>query len=253
MDILISESKKGIHANIAKMIGARMMAFTYRPNIQCTQTHIEDMYYDIDIPIGSNEQWFYVENMTNPYRMLVDVYGKNIIKMIIGLLKQGGGHKIYLSHDLDVAGQLMASLLHYHLVKEGVPRDLIIRLALADIEYMNLDLDTGQLTSESMAYLTVGFGEFYTDSQLYAVLETIRTEEQLVSGWTKTRAGYRKMFSMAHIEAKRSDTEYRIEKQNSGTNYATYVTNVAIHYRAEYNKQMQERNKILRIKRKMSN
>jgi len=244
MDILISESGKNIHSHVANLIGARMMAFTFRPNILGTQTPIEDIYYDVDIPITSDERLFYVENITNPYSMLVNMYGKSVVKMILGLLKQGGGSRVYLAHDLDISGQLMASMLQYHLVREGMARDRIIRLALADIEYINLDERTGQLTEQSRMYLNVGFGEFYSESQLHSVLEAIRMEEQMMNGVTNTRAGYRKMFTLAHIEKVRGDPDYKVEKKNSGTNYATYMTNLATHYRKLYNKhQKQEKGK----------
>lgn len=228
MDIFISESSKGVHSVLPGIIGARLISLTFRPSFQNVVVPIRDIYYDVEIPSPSNPNFFRVEGIENAYGVLVANYGKNIVKMIVDIFAKTKAKRIYMGHDLDVSGQFMASLLFHHLIREGIPETAILRVPLTEIGYVGLD-ERGNICDNTEVVVDMGFGTFYTESQMYAILEAIRNEQYMMNkGDSKTKAGVRKMFAMHHIETKRRDPDYRILKKSDGTNTCTYLTNSAI-------------------------
>ncbi len=208
MNLFIAESSKGTHRPCMKEIDAKLISFTFRPSLIGLSTPIEDICRQTYIKV-SRPSIMKVDGLSNPEEALDMIYGGDILGMIKALHEKGEKGKIYLGQDLDANGQLMASMLYYHLLNIGVEEKYILRVPL---------LQTGY------DYLNIGFGEFYEQYQLLAILESIRIEQAMMNTGKATRMGYRNIFAIEHFYNRSKERDPKVKRSSLGVGSATYLT-----------------------------
>lgn len=208
MNLFIAESSKGTHRPCMKELDATLMSFTFRASLMGLANPIKDICAQTYIRVG-NIKAFKVDGITSPAEVLEYAYGSDILSMIKAFHEKDGKGYIYLGQDLDANGQLMASLLYYHLINIGVEEEYILRVPL---------LQTGY------DYMNIGFGEFYSYWQLLAILETERLEQTMMNSGRKTGMGYRNIFALEHIRNRSREHNPKVKRISLGVGSATYIT-----------------------------
>lgn len=215
MDIFISESYIGMHRPACDTLNVKFMAFTFPTSFVSISRPIKNVVLDTKIPV-TEKSFLYIEgkNMEDSLKYCEsEEYNGDIIALIVSLKEEWNATNIFLGQDLDHKGQLMASLLYYYLIEAGIDSNNIFRVPLIETGY---------------DYTNIGFGEFYSREQLRAILELSRIEEHMRLVYPRTRMGYRKMFTLAHIEKYRRDKRYKVKRQTKGVSTATYLTKSAL-------------------------
>lgn len=212
MNLFIAESSQGTHRPCMEVIDATLMSFTFKASFSSIANPILDVCQQTFIRVA-NPKAFKVDGFSNPEETLDMIYDGEILNMIKALHEKESKGYIYLGQDLDAGGQLMASLLYYHLINIGIEDKYILRVPL---------LQTGY------DYLNIGFGEFYENSQVLDILETSRLEQTMMNTGNKTAMGYRNIFALEHIYNRGKEQNPKVKRKSLGVGNATYLTKFAL-------------------------
>jgi len=216
MDIFISESSVGEEHSIVKLngvINAILVSFTFLPK-----------FYSSIIPLDNNlniaTDTFITPSNVGAVRIsslsadeqseLLGLHDNNMVKVIMDLYKSLGSVNIFLGQDgAEPTGDIMASLLYYHFLAEGIKEENLIRVPLTDMGY---------------TYDKFAFGEFYKREQLVAICISLLEEKKLMKSSYK---GYRALFGLEIISnaVEEKDVVHRLSK---GTNTAVILTKMLI-------------------------
>jgi len=200
-NLFISESSIGNHI-ASDIFNANHLSFTFYPafkDISKNITNVDEVVYFI-----KNTKNFYL-NGTNCF----EEYEKNCKNKIEDFIISLNPKNIFIGFDLDIMGQIMASILYYRLILKGFNEENIIRVPLTDEGYIRQE-------EKDSAY--IAFGDFYEYEELLSILNAIRLEYLLIS---KTKAGFRKMEILEIINDRRLPDVYK--RKNLGTNTVTYM------------------------------
>jgi len=206
-NILIAESHLSITDKIRKGMNATSISFTCRPAYYTVSGRIESLnniYTRVSMPRALK-----IDGIDNPKQKLDD-YGDNIISLIHSIHMKKEGF-IFLAQDNDTNGNIMASLLYYLLINEGVPEDAIIRVTTLD--------------ASKEASLLFDTGEFFPEKQFIEIINRDRQEQYMMNGaMYRTRLGYRNIAALAHIKAISSKDGYMVQRLSTNIAFATYIT-----------------------------
>jgi len=210
VNLFIAESHIGNHVDAIPVLSdeygkTELLSFTFRPSFKKLKDEIECPTTQINIPI-SNKNTIYHSSLSN--YSLKKIMAKNsfdIVDFIIYQVKNDG--IVFLGQDADFSGQLMASLLFYHLVDRGIEPYRVLRVPLLEAGY---------------DYINIGFAEdgYYTRNQLNIILNFMRLE-QIMMHQFGTKLGFRNMEALRVLYEEKPSVLKRLSK---GTSTATYVT-----------------------------
>ena len=215
--IVITESHRILSDTMKEAMGARCISFTFLPFFtqRCTNGFIPSMD---DVFIGVSNPSVLRADGISKYELEKDftrVYQKNVIALILDLSCEDGD--FILAHDNDAGGNMMASLLYYKLIHNGVSPTRIKRII-----GMELTVRGGMKCLDTYA------GSFYPQTLLMSVLSRYQKEQEDIRKYAKIdkrlRRGYRNIVALHQSFNKIGATEEIIKKSN-GTALATYLTN----------------------------
>lgn len=199
-NLLISESHIGYHL-APEILDADILAFTFYPIIR-----------DISVPIESIESVYprisfnKITFNGNSIEKEIAYYNGTVADYIAQKMQKYD--TLFIGFDLDIMGQLMASILFYMLLNRGIEENKILRLPLTDEGYITED-----------EYYYIGFGDFLGYKDMIAQLEAIRMEQRLI--W-KERVGYgfRKMEILRELTNLNTKEIPRLNKKTNTFTYA---------------------------------
>lgn len=212
-NIFIAESHIGNHTSGIEVLASRvgqteLLAFTFRPSFYTIKEEIVSPTAQTKIPISNKEALYY--SGMGKYKMFSLIKEKeyDIIDFIMSEIGYDG--LVFLGQDADAAGQLMASLIYWHLIDRGIEPRRILRVPLMEMGYDGLNI--GFTTS------------IYPKLQLSAILEAIRLEQVMMHQYG-TKLGYRNLLSLKAVKENR---DRDIDRISVGTSTATYLTKYAL-------------------------
>ena len=213
MDIFISESSYGMHIPATKEINANLISFTFRPSYYSLSEKITNITGQVRISISKTTALKVEGEPDSKIQALFDDCGRDIISFILAKAEEWQSKKIYLGQDLDENGELMASLLYYHLLESGVPHDRLFRVPLIETGY---------------DYLNIGFSDFYPKEQLKEILNLDIEEQRMMLKHPRTLLGFRNLFALSHINTMIQNKTNIVFRKSTGTNTATAITKIVI-------------------------
>ena len=209
MSIFVCESAIGDHASLCREIGSRLIAFSYWPRFPSLSRTVKKVALHTNIQPSATRSALYIDGVENAAAYLWDEFGGDIVGVIAEFHRKDNFDNIYLGHDLDFGGQVMSSVLFYHLVERGIDPDKIFRVPLL--------ADGGK-------HVHLAFGEFYPEEQMLCVLNSIREEQKWMHSYPKTKVGCRRMAALDLVEKLRKRAGGRIVRKNSGTNFEVLIS-----------------------------
>lgn len=197
-NLFIAESRIGLHL-APDIFKANMFTFTFYP-----------VFKKIETPDVLDRVEYYVTNKKNFYlndKNIYEHYAKNYQSIEDMIIKELKPKYIFVGFDLDLAGQIMASILYYKLVKKGFNEKNIFRIPLTDEGYIKDKND-----------VFIGFGEFFDKNTLDEVLNAIELENKLIN---KIKMGFRNAEILRTLYNKTYPDVYK--RRNDKTNTITYI------------------------------
>jgi hypothetical protein len=213
VNIYITESHIGNHTvgveALSKEVGkTEILAFTFRPAFYTITAEIESPTTQTKVPISNKNALFYSAMSNYQMQSFLKERDFDIIDFIMYQIKETG--LVFLGQDADAAGQLMASLIFWHLVDRGIEPRRILRTPLMDVQKDGT---------------TIGFTtSIYSKLQLCNILEAIRLEQVMMHQFG-TKLGYRNLLALKAVEEYRGK---KIKRLSQGTSTATYLTKYAL-------------------------
>lgn len=183
MDLFISESSRGVHVPLAEELDFTLISFTFLPSFSSLSVPIKKVT-DVRAIFTGNNKNFYAEVGLGADEYL-SLHERDLISIILDVHKKVNAKRIFLAQDDDYQGNLMASVLYYHLIKNGIEKHDILRMPLFDGGY---------------DYLSIGLTNFLGEETVVEMLERARMERYYINASPKIPGGVRKMYAMKYIE-----------------------------------------------------
>lgn len=208
--LIVAETHLGIHAEIAKHLGWELVAFTFRPSFYSISVPIKKIEDDTHVPVSIIKNFKFSSYGDDASKVLVDKYFGDPVAMIKAYADAESECMIFLLHDADEGGDVMASFLKYHLETRGYPNEKIVRIASLEIR------------GDKLLILQDPF--FYSKEHLRLILETIREGLYSMNVHPRIGVGLRKAAALKAIEDALKSEEVVSNNNSNGTGISTYIT-----------------------------
>jgi len=225
MNVFVAESSIGCHIPVLKDMDAKLISFTFRPSFHSLVAEMYSVEEQVSVRIKLQKA-LRIGGVENPLELLSDIYQGDIIELIKDFRLKNKEGIIYLGQDSDTMGHIMASILYYHLIERGVPKEKIVRQPLTAYGYKYNQKD-GQYEE----YVYKADGEFIPYEKLLEILSLDQKEQRVMHTGNPIRMGFRNLFSLEHIYNRSREYMPEVMRLSGGTSNATYITKWAIEER----------------------
>jgi len=232
-NLIITESSRMLNTQAKEALDAQSLSFTFLPAfVQLDKSMLLSASnpYPLDnvFPFVTNTRFITVDGVSRYFveKIFNKEYMQRVIPFILHFYNEEGD--ILLAQDNDQGGNMMASLLYYLLIDNGVPHGKIKRI-----------IGVEEVIRDNYSCLDVYMGSFYSKKLLLSLLERDRIEKQAITEFGKIdkrlKKGFRRIGALKHT--------LTLYYYNNGINIVsknialcTYLAQYAISKKEEENK-----------------